>query len=210
MVPAQITAWPPRSNLPPFTVSAGSVVQIRSSSSRSTPVSTSPHSTAATLPAVARSIATAAQRPGAKALLGKTRAYRIVFTFRLAGMRHAIPTPQDSARRDDPVNRDLVLWGAARMGPGSGSFGARLEGGRRCGVAAGPRVRSASRSGRFVRGATGRGRLGKSVFQPALGFVRCEGSGRAGVLAAVGFVRRACPRALEIRAVSQPRPGRGG
>ncbi len=32
---------------------------------------------------------------------------------------------------------------ADRMGSGSGSFGARLEGGRRCGVAAGPRVRSA-------------------------------------------------------------------
>ena len=58
---------------------------------------------------------------------------------------------------------ELLGWGR-----GSGSFGARLEGGRRCGVAAGPRVRSASRSGRFVQGATGRGRLGKSVFQPAL------------------------------------------
>ena len=33
--------WPRRSNLPPLSVSAGSVVQIRSSSSRSTPVSTS-------------------------------------------------------------------------------------------------------------------------------------------------------------------------
>ena len=84
---------------------------------------------------------------------------------------------------------------AGPMGSGSGSSGARLESGRGvCGGAAKFRVRSASRA-RPVRAGCDRGRAARDERIPARARVRSvRGSGRAGVLAVVGFVRRACPR----------------
>ena len=81
------------------------------------------------------------------------------------------------------------------MGSGSGSSGARSESGRGvCGGAATFRVRSASRA-RPVRAGGDRGRAAREERIPAGARVRSvRGSGRAGVLAVVGFVRRACPR----------------
>ena len=115
----------------------------------------------------------------------------------------------------------LLGWGQVRIS------GARLQGRAAIRRAARPRVRSVrglmrtggdtacclgfvrhSRSGRFVQDAAGRGRLGKSGVQPALGFVRWEiQTGRAGgrrvrscdnragadVLAGVGLVWALAP-----------------